>query len=104
MRANSVAAGEAGPPGQAFAGATPAEVDDERSRAPLASPTGLEIWKALTGAPWTPGTVRRAAEVMAREGTPIDDHRASAAYRTAMLRQALLRLHAQHPALQEVTS
>ena len=29
------------------------------------------------------------------EGTPLDDHRASAAYRTTMLGQALLRLHAE---------
>jgi xanthine dehydrogenase small subunit len=48
----------------------------------------------LTGAPWTADTARRAAEVMAGEGTPIDDHRASAAYRRAMLGQALRKLHA----------
>jgi xanthine dehydrogenase small subunit len=51
----------------------------------------------LTGEPWTPQTVRRAAAVMAAEGTPIDDHRASAAYRTAMLGQALHRLYAEYP-------
>ena len=32
---------------------------------------------------------------MAEEGTPMDDHRASARYRAAMLEQALLRFHAQ---------
>ena len=32
--------------------------------------------------------------MLAGEGTPIDDHRASAAYRTAMLGQALLKLYA----------
>ena len=53
--------------------------------------------EALTGEPWTPQTVRRAAAVMAAEGSPIDDHRASAAYRTAMLGQALHRLYAEYP-------
>jgi xanthine dehydrogenase small subunit len=32
--------------------------------------------------------------VLAAEGTPMDDHRASAAYRSAMLGQSLLRLYA----------
>lgn len=50
---------------------------------------------ALTGRPWTPETVREAAAVLRSEGTPLDDHRASAAYRSAMLGQALLRLHAE---------
>ena len=49
---------------------------------------------ALEGRPWSPETVRAAADVLGREGTPIDDHRASAAYRSAMLRTALPRLHA----------
>ena len=53
--------------------------------------------EALTGEPWTEDTVRRAAQVMASEGTPIDDHRASAAYRSAMLGQALRKLYAQFP-------
>jgi xanthine dehydrogenase small subunit len=52
---------------------------------------------ALIGQPWSSDTVRAAAEVMAGEGTPLDDHRASASYRSAMLGQALLKLHAQHP-------
>lgn len=52
---------------------------------------------ALEGRPWTHETVRAAAAVMRDEGTPLDDHRASAAYRTAMLGTALLRLHAEHP-------
>ena len=51
--------------------------------------------EALTGQPWREDVVRRAAEVMAGEGTPLDDHRASAAYRAAMLGQALVKLHAQ---------
>jgi xanthine dehydrogenase small subunit len=50
---------------------------------------------ALVGRPWTEDTVRAAAEVLAGEGTPLDDHRASAAYRSAMLGQSLLRLHSE---------
>ena len=50
--------------------------------------------RALVGRPWSHQTVRAAAAVMATEGTPMDDHRASAAYRSAMLGQALLRLYA----------
>lgn len=49
---------------------------------------------ALEGRPWNTGTVRSAAEILASEGTPIDDHRASAAYRSAMLGTALTRLYA----------
>jgi xanthine dehydrogenase small subunit len=52
---------------------------------------------ALAGKPWTRENVRAAAEVLASEGTPLSDHRASAAYRTAMLRTSLLKLHATHP-------
>lgn len=44
---------------------------------------------ALEGRPWTAGTVEDAAAVLAGEGTPIDDQRASAAYRSAMLGTAL---------------
>jgi xanthine dehydrogenase small subunit len=57
--------------------------------------------EALTGEPWTEETVRRAAEVMAAEGTPIDDHRASAAFRSAMLGQALRKLYAGNSTAQE---
>jgi xanthine dehydrogenase small subunit len=57
---------------------------------------------ALTGRPWTEETVRAAAQVMATEGTPLDDLRASAAYRSAMLGQALRKLYAQHRTPQEV--
>jgi xanthine dehydrogenase small subunit len=53
---------------------------------------------ALLGKPWTRQNVRAAAEVLASEGTPLSDHRASAAYRTAMLRTSLLKLYATHPA------
>jgi xanthine dehydrogenase small subunit len=47
--------------------------------------------------PWTADTVAAAAEVMATEGTPMDDHRASAPYRAAMLGQALLKFYDEHP-------
>ncbi len=49
---------------------------------------------ALEGRPWTRETVESAAEVMHGEGTPMDDHRASAAYRSAMLGNALRKLWA----------
>ncbi len=59
--------------------------------------------QALLGRPWSHQTVRAAAKVMAAEGTPMSDHRASAPYRSAMLGQALLRLYAgylqAHPAV-----
>jgi xanthine dehydrogenase small subunit len=48
---------------------------------------------ALVGRPWASDTAREAATVLRDEGTPIDDHRASAAYRAAMLGQSLLKLH-----------
>jgi xanthine dehydrogenase small subunit len=50
---------------------------------------------ALEGRPWAHDEVARAAEVLSGEGTPMDDHRASSAYRAAMLGTALLRLHAE---------
>jgi len=49
--------------------------------------------EALIGRPWNELTVREAAGVMAGEGTPMDDHRASASYRSAMLGQSLLRFY-----------
>ena len=47
---------------------------------------------AIEGQPWTEQTVDEAGEVMRGEGTPMDDHRASAAYRSAMLGNALRKL------------
>jgi xanthine dehydrogenase small subunit len=49
----------------------------------------------LEGQPWTLETVHAAAETLAAEGTPMDDHRASAKYRTAMLRSSLERFFAE---------
>jgi xanthine dehydrogenase small subunit len=60
--------------------------------------------EVLTGQPWTERTVREAAAVMAAEGTPMDDHRASASYRSAMLGQSLLRFYAQHLAAEGVSA
>ncbi|MBZ2199670.1 xanthine dehydrogenase small subunit [Occultella gossypii] len=60
---------------------------------------------ALIGRPWTVDVAREAAAVMAAEGTPLDDHRASARYRAAMLEQTLLKFYEENhdaPAL-EVT-
>jgi xanthine dehydrogenase small subunit len=51
---------------------------------------------ALEGRPWTAETARAAAGVLQSEGTPLDDHRASARYRSAMLGQSLLKLHAEN--------
>jgi xanthine dehydrogenase small subunit len=59
---------------------------------------------ALRGRPWTADTVREAAAVLGREGTPIDDHRASAAFRAAMLEQSLLKFHAESAVPEGVTS
>ena len=52
--------------------------------------------KALTGREWNRSTVREVADLLGAEGTPLDDHRASAAYRTAMLRTSLLKFYAQN--------
>ena len=49
----------------------------------------------LEGNPWSLETVHAAAETLAAEGTPMDDHRASAKYRTAMLRSSLERFFAE---------
>ncbi len=47
---------------------------------------------SLEGRPWDEAGVHRAAAVLRTEGTPLDDHRASADYRAAMLGTALLQL------------
>jgi len=53
--------------------------------------------QVLTGRPWTRATIEEAAGALARAGTPMSDHRASADYRTAMLRTSLLKFFAEHP-------
>lgn len=57
--------------------------------------------RALEGRPWTRETVVNAAKVMAAEGTPMDDHRASSRYRAAMLGTALRKLYADAPSREE---
>jgi len=49
----------------------------------------------LQGKPWDGRTVRAAAEVIRGEFRPIDDHRGSAAYRTAMLGNLLHKFYAE---------
>ncbi|MFB7892151.1 xanthine dehydrogenase small subunit [Microbacterium sp. NPDC056044] len=49
---------------------------------------------ALEGRPWNAATVAAASIVLQQEGTPLDDHRASAAYRARMLGTALPSLFA----------
>jgi xanthine dehydrogenase small subunit len=56
----------------------------------------------LTGKPWNIETARAAAEALGREGTPMSDHRASAEYRTIMLSQAVLKLHAESSEMEGV--
>jgi xanthine dehydrogenase small subunit len=53
----------------------------------------LAAEQALTGRPWTREAAAAAAEEMARAGTPMGDHRASQAYRIAMLRNSLLKFY-----------
>ncbi|MFE3489883.1 MULTISPECIES: FAD binding domain-containing protein [Streptomyces] len=55
----------------------------------------LATEEALEGRPWTAETAGAAARVLRAEGTPMNDQRASAAYRSAMLGQSLLKLYAQ---------
>jgi xanthine dehydrogenase small subunit len=47
---------------------------------------------ALEGRPWDADSVEAAARVLAGEGTPIDDMRASARFRSGMLGNSLRRL------------
>ena len=55
----------------------------------------LRTEAALEGMPWTRDGVAAAADVLATEGTPLSDHRASDRYRSAMLGQALRKLQAE---------
>jgi xanthine dehydrogenase small subunit len=58
----------------------------------------------LAGKAWNHDVVEEAAEVLINEATPISDHRASAAYRTAMLGASLRKFFAESSSqsLQEV--
>ncbi len=58
----------------------------------------LDTEAALVGRPWTEQNVTAAADVLGASGTPMSDHRASSGYRTAMLRQSLLKFYANNPA------
>ncbi|GAA1610731.1 FAD binding domain-containing protein [Leucobacter chromiireducens] len=61
--------------------------------------------RALLGAPWTPATVTDAAQILAESGTPMSDHRASAAYRARMMGSALLKFyHTTTAASEEVSA
>jgi xanthine dehydrogenase small subunit len=55
----------------------------------------LAAERALAGRPWTREVAAAAAEEMAGAGTPMSDHRASQAYRIAMLRNSLLKFCAE---------
>lgn len=55
----------------------------------------LSTESTLEGAPWTAETIAHAAEFLRSEGTPMSDHRASAAYRSAMLGASLERFFAE---------
>ncbi len=52
--------------------------------------------EVLKGRPWTRETVAAAAEELAQAGTPMSDHRASEAYRIAMLRNSLPKFFAEN--------
>ena len=52
----------------------------------------LDTEHALEGRPWVEDTVEDAARVLAGEGTPIDDQRASARFRAEMLGNSLRKL------------
>lgn len=56
----------------------------------------------LVGRRWESDTIDRASAVLGTEGTPLSDHRASAAYRCAMLGQALRKLYAENPVSEAV--
>ncbi|MEZ0578341.1 xanthine dehydrogenase small subunit [Nocardioides sp. MH1] len=77
-------------------------VDGEVARAAIglggvaATPIrATEAEDALVGRPWTAEVVTEAAQLLGRCGTPIDDHRASGAYRRAMLATSLEKLFAE---------
>ena len=54
-----------------------------------------ETERALEGQPWSAETARAVSATLVAEGTPMDDHRASARYRSAMLGTSLERFFAE---------
>ena len=56
----------------------------------------LRTEEFLTGKPWSGEVVDQAAQILNAEATPISDHRASAAYRTAMLGASLRKFFAEN--------
>ncbi len=54
-----------------------------------------EAEQAVLGQRWNEATVERAAAVLERSFSPIDDHRGSAAYRRAMVTQLLRKFYAE---------
>jgi xanthine dehydrogenase small subunit len=50
----------------------------------------------LTGKPWSREVIGQAAQALNAEATPISDHRATAAYRTAMLGASLRKFFAEN--------
>ena len=60
--------------------------------------------QVLEGRPWNASTVAAASMVLQREGTPLHDHRASAAYRARMLGTALPALFAASADDEEATA
>jgi len=56
----------------------------------------LRTEEFLTGKPWSGDVIGEAADVLNAEATPISDHRASGAYRTAMLGASLRKFFAEN--------
>jgi xanthine dehydrogenase iron-sulfur cluster and FAD-binding subunit A len=54
-----------------------------------------EAEQAVIGQPWNKATVERAAAILERSFSPIDDHRGSAAYRKAMVTQLFRKFFAE---------
>ncbi len=52
--------------------------------------------QAMLGKPWNRATAFTAAAVLGAEGTPMSDHRASAHYRSAMLKTSLMKFYNQN--------
>jgi xanthine dehydrogenase small subunit len=59
---------------------------------PLALPA---VERLALGKPWDPATLQLLADATAREGTPLTDHRGSAAYRRAMMSSLLWKFYSE---------